>query len=103
MWTQMMSMLMLFMSKNQRRLLLHPLRVQRLSLAALLSVHQHVRTCGSCSCWLSCFVTVCACFAAVESSKKPKTLDELTCVCQLQKLEAAFTFVGVSVSPDGEL
>jgi hypothetical protein len=40
-------------------------------------------------------------FAAVESSKKPNEL--LTCLRQLQKLEAAFTFAGVSVSPDGEL
>ena len=43
------------------------------------------------------------CFAAVESSKKPKTLDKLTSLYQLQKSEAAFTFAGVSVSPDGDL
>ncbi len=72
-------------------------------LQALLSVLQHVRACGSCSCLLCCCVTVCACFAAVKSSKKPKTLDELTSLYQLQKSEAAFTFAGVSVSPDGEL
>ncbi len=51
-------------------------------LQALLSVLQHVSTCGSCSCLLCCCVTVCAFFAAVESSKNPKTLNDLTCsVC----------------------
>jgi hypothetical protein len=33
-WTQIMSTLMLFVSLNQRRMLLHPLRVQTLLLAA---------------------------------------------------------------------
>jgi hypothetical protein len=33
-WTQIMSTLMLFVSQIQRRLLLHPLQVQTLSLAA---------------------------------------------------------------------
>ena len=73
-------------------------------LQTLLGVLQHVRTCGSCSCLLCCCVTVCACFAVVESSGKPNTLEELnTCLRHLQKLDAAFTLAGVSVSPDGDL